>query len=206
MSNGSWDWGGGQGEGYPGGGYGYGIVGTGQPDMGGQWYTIDQLLQFAAQGACGFVPEGFWRDLCRSYAGSLGGAVEDPGPAFECPTPTVYDPVTGQCMHPGSPADVTDPGGGIPWVPVKGKYGVAESPMTERQLHRSCRNGMVLGKDDNCYHPQTLHKWERKWPRGPRPLLTGGEMAAIRKASTAVNKIKRTKKRLKRIGTVCNTL
>jgi len=179
---------------------------TGQkPDWVSQvdWNSIQQA---AATAGCEFLPADWQKSLCRQILGLWGNGGGPDVPGTTCNPPLVLDPVTQICMAPGSPADTSDPGGGIPWVPVAGRYGVAESPLTHQQLHRTCRDGMVLGKDDYCYHPQTLHRWERKWRKPPRPVLTSGEVSAISKASRAIGRLKTQKKKMKRMAATLRTL
>jgi len=54
-----------------------------------------------------------------------------------------------------------------------------------------CPSGAVLGKDNLCYMKGSIPNQHRKWPRGTRPLLTGGEMKTLRKIRTLENKVKR---------------
>lgn len=54
-----------------------------------------------------------------------------------------------------------------------------------------CRAGYVLGRDGMCYAKGTIQNRMRKWPKGTRPLLTGGEMKTLRKVKSLENKVKR---------------
>lgn len=54
-----------------------------------------------------------------------------------------------------------------------------------------CPTGAVLGKDNLCYQKGSIPNKHRKWPKGPRPLLTGGEMKTLRKVKSLENKVKR---------------
>ena len=63
---------------------------------------------------------------------------------------------------------------------------------------------MVLGKDGLCY--EKLAKGKREWNPGTRPLLTGGEMAAINKADRAAKRLLATEKKLKNVSKTLNKL
>lgn len=119
--------------------------------------------------------------------------VNQPG----CTPPFVRDQ-SGICVLSGSPADIsTGPsGGGVAVVRPGGVDGQLPSARTSRTL--VCPPGMVLSKDDRCFH--SLTKKERKWNPGRRPLLTGGERNAITKAAAAARKIQRTEKQLQKLG------
>lgn len=110
--------------------------------------------------------------------------------------------VAGKCVNlgdlgPGGAPAITPQVGGD-WNPVLGLYGAGVTPMVEERIHRSCPPGFVLGKDGVCY--DGLPKSKRKWNPGRKPLLTGGEMAAIAKAKRAAGRIKRAQKGLKKAG------
>lgn len=79
---------------------------------------------------------------------------------------------------------------------VYGRYGLGLVPAQEVRTVRKCPKGMVLGDDGVCY--EHLPKRDRMWNPGDRPLLTGGEMAAIRKAASAAKRLQTTRKRLKK--------
>lgn len=102
-----------------------------------------------------------------------------------------------KCIVPGDIFPGGDPGmveaGG---TPVRGLYGAGFSPTTESRQVRRCPPGFVLGKDNVCY--DHLPRSKRKWDPGMKPLMTGGDRAAIRKAATAARKLKRAKKQLKK--------
>ena len=98
--------------------------------------------------------------------------------------------------------------------PVRGMFGVGVRPrqvgrITSRQgVNRPilrCPTKHVLGEDNVCY--RHLPNTKRKWPKGRKPLLTGGEMNAITKAERAARRLQRTKKKLRTasraLGKVC---
>lgn len=83
---------------------------------------------------------------------------------------------------------------------VMGRYGAALEPgimIIERSV---CLPGMNLGDDGLCYNKGAITNKQRQWPRGRRPLLTGGDMRAIGIAARAGSKLDRTTKRLRVLG------
>jgi len=107
-----------------------------------------------------------------------------------CEPPLVQDPRgRGVCVYPGSPSagGATFQGGG-------------SQPSTYSQTVSRCERGWVLGGDGMCYPKGMISNRNRKWPRGRRPLLTGGEMRAINTASAAARKIQRKVKQLQGMG------
>jgi len=90
-----------------------------------------------------------------------------------------------------------DPAAG---VPVMGRFGAGFEPSVFMSDTRRCGRGAVLGVDGICYNKRDLRNNERFWPRGRRPLLTGGEMRAISTASSAAKKLQRKQKQLEGLG------
>lgn len=83
---------------------------------------------------------------------------------------------------------------------VMGQFGAALQPGM-MQIERSvCLPGMQLAKDGLCYNKGAITNSQRMWPRGRRPLLTGGDMRAIGIAARAGAKLDRTTKRLRGLG------
>ena len=104
----------------------------------------------------------------------------------------------GMCRFPGSPS-------GVPGEARMGRFGAGLEPLFRTINKRVCLPGMVLGKPGQggvilCYNAKQLSNKERLWPKGAAPLLTGGEMSAIRKAATAAGKFQRAGKRLAAVG------
>ena len=83
---------------------------------------------------------------------------------------------------------------------VNGRYGAALEPGMRATTTRLCPRGTVLGNDGLCYNK--ISNKDRMYPKGANPLLTGGEMRAIRIASTAAGRLERTTKRLQKLGLV----
>ena len=84
--------------------------------------------------------------------------------------------------------------------PVMGRFGAGFEPGVETIDTRRCGRGAVLGLDGICYNKRDLRNTERFWPRGRRPLLTGGELRAISTASSAAKKLQRKQKQLEGLG------
>ena len=110
--------------------------------------------------------------------------------AFPAPTPV-------QRMAREDLGLAADPAAG---VPVMGRFGAGFEPSVFMTDTRRCGRGAVLGVDGICYNKRDLRNNERFWPRGRRPLLTGGEMRAISTASSAAKKLQRKQKQLESLG------
>jgi len=81
-----------------------------------------------------------------------------------------------------------------------GRYGAGLVPGTHVINRAVCLRGMVLGNDGLCYNKSQISNKEREWPRGRRPLLTGGDMRAISTAARAGRRLEGATKRLQKIG------
>jgi len=117
---------------------------------------------------------------------------------IDCIFPLRRDPRTGECkvfVGEQSGRDDTPIGD-----TVMGKYGAGEVPGSMVIDRAICRPGMVLGDDGFCYNRSQLKNSEREWPRGRRPLLTGGDMRAISVAARAGKRLEGATKRLQKIG------
>jgi len=112
----------------------------------------------------------------------------------DCMPPNVRQP-DGTCRVPVfdadpthiSPAERSVMGGQA----VAGAFGIpAMVPEAQPRTRLSCPPGMVLGRDNLCYPKQVLRRDSRfrKWRPGVRPILTGGERNAIRRAKAAITK------------------
>jgi len=84
--------------------------------------------------------------------------------------------------------------------PVMGRYGAGEIPGNMVVNRAICRPGMVVGDDGICYNKSQVRNSQRQWPRGRRPLLTGGDMRAISVAARAGKRLEGATKRLQKIG------
>lgn len=118
----------------------------------------------------------------------------------DCTWPTRWDPRTGSCRifvgERSGPDDVGQPVGDA----VMGRYGAGLQPGVMTIDRAVCPRGTQLGDDGLCYNKSQISNKQRMWPRGRRPLLTGGEMRAIGIASRAGGKMDRTTKRLRELG------
>ena len=90
-----------------------------------------------------------------------------------------------------------DPAAG---VAVMGQFGAGTEPEVFDTMVRRCPRKAVLGADGICYNRGDLRNSDRWWPRGRRPLLTGGDMRAISTASSAAKKLQRKQKQLQSLG------
>lgn len=154
-----------------------------------------------------------WVDIALSAAGNLfGGQGSEPpagpsvpGTGLNVPTGNGGGPCGEGCFEaPGGrcvcPGDVFP--GGDPFISapsgqaVHGRFGVGVRPMERQRRQLKCPAGMVLGKDNVCY--ESLGRRQRKWDPGMKPLLTGGDRAAIRKAAAAARKLKRSRKMIRK--------
>lgn len=72
---------------------------------------------------------------------------------------------------------------------VMGLYGLGLQPRVEVQTVRRCPGGMALGKDGICYEGLHRNSPRRAWPMGMKPLMTGGDRAAIAKAKRVATKL-----------------
>jgi len=83
---------------------------------------------------------------------------------------------------------------------VMGRFGAALEPGFRESSTAVCPRGTVLGMDDLCYNRKDIKNSERKWPRGRKPLLTGGEMRCISIAAGAAKRLERKTKQLQSLG------
>jgi len=147
-----------------------------------------------AFGGGGVVPFGGPRLITR-FATPLPIVPSTTG----CIPPARIDPGTGRCKV--FIGDRAGPDGGFtPGDAVMGRYGAAYSPGSMVVDRAVCLSGDVVAKDGLCYPRNSLTNKQRAWPRGRRPLLTGGEMNAIGIASRAATRLERTQSRLRKMG------
>jgi len=125
------------------------------------------------------------------------------GPTMQPPQscPTGYVLRNGVCERVGVVGAVQRilPGGQTGVVPagaqigqaVMGQYGPALVPTELARSISKCIRGMVLGSDGLCYNKRDISNKERLWPRGTRPLLSGGDRKTLRKARSIENQLGR---------------
>lgn len=94
------------------------------------------------------------------------------------------DPTTGLCEFIGSPADIST---GKESKTQLTPFGLSVNPITVGSIRgnpiRRCPRGLVLGKDDRCYHTGKggIHNSQRKWPRPTRPTVSALDAKLMRK-------------------------
>ena len=171
---------------------------TARPSLAGaQGKELARNLKFPELGAP--APQALTLPSPRTFGRRPPGIAPEVGP---CPSGTIPDPEgAGFCV---SPKSQFGKGRGAERAPVgdavMGRYGAALEPgvmIIERSV---CLPGMQLGNDGLCYNKGAITNSQRQWPRGRRPLLTGGEMRAIGIAARAGSKLERTTKRLRSLG------
>lgn len=130
--------------------------------------------------------------------------------------PSSFAPTTGDQCPPGTwntPFGcINKPGGAVTGggmvlsggEAVMGQFGAALVPNVETIQRATCNfpgvRGMVLGADGYCYNKSQIANKERMWPKGRRPLLTGGDMGAITKAARAAKRLQATQGKLQKMG------
>ena len=88
----------------------------------------------------------------------------------------------------------------VPTLAVTGQFGAGfEASIVSREL-RLCPPQTVLGVDGVCYNRRDLRNSERAWPRGRRPLMTGGDVRAISIANRAATRLQKKQKQLEDMG------
>lgn len=146
--------------------------------------------------------------------GTPGTGMQLAGQRGECPGLfSIKNPVGPGCIDLGALPPGGDPAttpgfggaGGPSGATVMGQFGAALVPGSRIIDRADCTfggtvRGMVVGSDGLCYNKSQISNKERMWPVGRRPLLTGGDMAAISKAARAAGRLERTTKRLQKIG------
>lgn len=184
---------GGGGLGFGGGG---GPGGLNIPDVGGIGGSGD-LLEAGATALFRkfFEPPAGGPTTPGSFTGTSGG---------DCPGIGSVK-IAGRCVNLGD----LGPGGAPAVTPttmgngkfagfsaVKGMYGAGVAPKAESRVVRKCPNGWVLGDDGVCY--ERLARTRRAWDPGTKPLMTGGDRNAIRRAERAARALNRAQKGLKK--------
>lgn len=83
---------------------------------------------------------------------------------------------------------------------VVGQFGAGLEPAVYESTTRRCPRGAVLATDGLCYNRRDISNRNRMWPRGRRPLLTGGDMRCITIAARAGRRLETKTKQLRRMG------
>jgi len=115
-------------------------------------------------------------------------------------TPSAFLPGGEKLLTFGPEGGAFGPSRGVPGNAVMGRYGAGLEPTLETRTTRDCLPGMVLGNDGICYNRRDVPNKSRMWPKGRKPLLTGGEMNAITTAARAARRVKSTTKKLQSLG------
>lgn len=191
-------------------------------------FVHKKLLGFAKGAIGGFIGGGPLGALKGGIKGVVGAGDKSPVPGRlitetlgrklggrgvigaakgDCFLGFVKDPVTGRCVLATSvTAGGFGPGGPKPTIAfefgdaVMGQFGAGLEPATRSMETRVCPRGTVLGVDGICYNRRDIKNNERAWPRGRRPLLTGGEMRCISVAASAAKKLATKQKQLQTLG------
>jgi len=144
----------------------------------------------------GAIPMPVHRRIGRAFRDTFNPATALTGP--ECP-PGAFRGPGGVCIDPSAALPFGDPlfGAGSPEM---GRYGPAYRGTSRLIQRTTCLPGDLVGNDGLCYNRKSLTNSQRQWPKGRAPLLTGGQMNAIRIAAAASAKLERTTKRLQKIG------
>lgn len=138
---------------------------------------------------CGLLPAGWQRSICEAGVNIIPGLSNRQSDGQVLPCPSGYEPDgKGGCRIkgfdlPGIDVGMQDTG----WTPVAGRYGVGATPIAVARTTRACPPGFVLGKDGVCY--DHLPRTARAHNPGTKPLLTGGDVSALRRARTLEKKI-----------------
>lgn len=109
----------------------------------------------------------------------------------ECPRGSRPDYRTGRCEL-GAGQELGEP--------VMGMHGAGTAPGIMAIERAVCGRKQVLGDDGVCYHKTQISNSKRMWPRGRRPLVTGGEMRAVAIASRAGARLDKATTRLRGMG------
>lgn len=140
---------------------------------------------------CATIENPTLRALCE-LGGGIGSRFLPGAGTQECPEGKVR--IGNTCVDPGAAFPGGEPflttAGG---VAVQGAFGMpAITPDVEARQVRDCPDGMVLGKDNLCYPKAILSRRSRfrKWRQPRRPLLTAGDLNAIRRAERLKGRVK----------------
>lgn len=188
---------------------------------GDQRYLFKSLIRAAGGALKGLATGGPLGAVVGGISSFVGGGGGGAVPGTGCPSGFSLDS-RGNCVPTRSPGvQIPIPGtdltvrpfdvvpGGDPFIAprvqvfgdaVVGRFGAGLEPATQATNTRICPRGTVLGVDGLCYNRSAIRNSDRMWPRGRRPLLTGGDMRAISQASTAANKLERKTKQLQDLG------
>ena len=155
------------------------------------------LIRSVTTGQC-----GGGKAFALAIKSNLGGAPQSlaipsiPG-SLPCPFPFRIDQ-NGDCKF--FVGDKSGPDDSPVGEAIMGRYGAAYAPGSQIVDRAICLKGDLVADDGLCYPRASLTNKQRAWPRGRRPLLTGGEMRAISIATRAGKRLELAQKRLQKIG------
>jgi len=124
--------------------------------------------------------------------------LDAPSGSGPCVLPWRPDPISGVCKLFVGDVAGPDPGRNGGSGVHAGRVHGDRAPTRVTRSVRQCPRGMVLGNQGFC-HEHIANK-DRMWPKARRPLLTGGDLNAITKASQAAKRLKTQEKRLQKLG------
>lgn len=163
------------------------------------------------RGAIGLVTGGPTAAITGFVAGngkSAGESAKFGGPgtalavrapeAAKCMWPARIDPISGKCRVFAGAQPGPDVGGQV----IMGRHGAAMMPGNLVVNRAVCLRGMVVGDDGLCYNRSQISNKKRMWPRGRRPLFTGGEMRAVQIASRVATRMTHMATRLQDQGLI----
>lgn len=120
-----------------------------------------------------------------------------------CADPRLIMAPDGHCVAVGSGHHAQHfggDGGGPTGETVMGRYGAGVVPGSMVIDRAVCGKSMRLGDDGICYNKTQISNKQRMWPRGRRPLLTGGDMRAISIAARSGRRLDDTAGKLRGMG------
>lgn len=185
------------------------IIGIGKqlignvPFVGGIAETLLETIIPGGRGRPRAIPETLpttrspWEEV-PGHPESLpiiaSGGFDGRNGARDCRSGLRWDPRLGACVSPISPVGADSFGGEA----IMGRHGPGEVPGSRITDVATCGRGMVLGNDGICY--KGLANKYRMYPRGRRPLLTGGDLNAITRSRSAGRKLATAREDLVGLG------
>jgi len=113
------------------------------------------------------------------------GGTDVARPASFCFPPLRLDPLSGQCKLFVGSQEGPDPGRQVSQPMMNGSPGrPVEYPGAIAVTRLRCRKGFVLNTDNMCEWGLARNSRARKWRPGRKPLFTGGDLNAIKKAES----------------------
>jgi hypothetical protein len=166
----------------------------GQSTFGGVACTALTALGFPCNAAG--VTQAFQAGY--SFVTGGGGGGSSFNQQSQCEPPLVINSDTGICEFPGSPGDISTPGGPSGQVNGSGSsiFGLPYFlPVTVGTIKgkpiRRCPSETVLGRDNKCYAKGAIPRKYRKWKPARKAPVTAADAAAIRKATSARARVKK---------------